>query len=123
ARGVISSKKLEQKYIEKLDFFIYVKDTLKALHTLAEWHLKRFDIKVISVTGSNGKTTTKEMIYAVLSSHKPTVYNPGNLNNEYGLPISVLNAAKIHKYGVFEIGSSKKGEVGELAKIINPHMA
>ncbi|MGC8729527.1 MAG: UDP-N-acetylmuramoyl-tripeptide--D-alanyl-D-alanine ligase [Elusimicrobiales bacterium] len=123
ARGVISSKKLDQKHIEKLDFFIYVKDTLKALHTLAEWHLKRFDIKLISVTGSNGKTTTKEMIYAVLSSHKPTVYNPGNLNNEYGLPISVLNAAKIHKYGVFEIGSSKKGEVGELAKIINPHMA
>jgi len=124
AAGIISSKKLPKIKIPKsLLFFLIVEDTLKALHNLALYHLERFDIKKVSITGSNGKTTTKEMIFSVLSSHKPTIYNRGNLNNEYGLPLSVLKTTKKHKFGVFEIGSSFRGDVKKLSRIIKPDIA
>lgn len=123
ARGIISSKRLSPSLYSNLDFFIYVRDSLIALHKLAMWHIKRFNLKVVSVSGSNGKTTTKEMIKDVLSLDKPTIYNPGNLNNDFGLALSVLNTQQIHRYGVFEIGSSKVGDVKRLSKIINPDVA
>ncbi len=123
ARGIISSKKPDLEKIKNLEFYIYVKDTLKALHRLAEYHISKFNIKTVSVTGSNGKTTTKELIRIVLESKANVIYNPGNFNNEYGLPLSVLNTEKKHKYGVFEIGSSRKGEVKKLARIIKPDIS
>ncbi len=121
ARGIISSYR--SKLFKKTDFYIIAKDTLKALHKLAENHFSKFKIKTVSVTGSNGKTTTKEMIKKVLSTSAPTVSNAGNFNNEYGLPLSVLEAEKKHKYAVFEIGSSSCGEVRSLSKIIHPDIA
>jgi UDP-N-acetylmuramoyl-tripeptide--D-alanyl-D-alanine ligase len=120
--GVIANKRLSE-ISNSLLFFIKVSDTLKALHKLAQYHISRFNVTKISITGSNGKTTTKEMIYKVLSSHQPTVYNRGNLNNEYGLPLSVLETNEKHKFGVFEIGASQRGEVKKLSSIINPDIA
>jgi len=122
AIGIVSSK-TPKEIPNSVLFAIQVNDTLKALHKLAKYHLNKFDIKKVSVTGSNGKTTTKEMIFSVLSSHRPTIYNKGNLNNEYGLPLSVLEAEKKHKFGVFEIGASAKGDVKKLAWIIEPDIA
>ncbi|MEF3280112.1 MAG: UDP-N-acetylmuramoyl-tripeptide--D-alanyl-D-alanine ligase [Elusimicrobiota bacterium] len=121
--GIITSRKITSDNIKKLDFCILVKDTLFALHKLAAYHIKRCNTKNISITGSNGKTTTKEMIRTVLSTYKPTIYNRGNFNNEYGLPLSVLEAEKKHKFGVFEIGASTIGEVRRLARIIKPDLA
>ena len=123
ASGIISSRILSISFPDTLSFYLYTENTLESLFKLARWHLKRFNIKKVSITGSNGKTTTKEMIKDILSSHKPTVYNPGNLNNEYGLPICVLESQKKHKFAVFEIGSSARGEVRKLASIINPDIA
>lgn len=119
--GIISSKK--SKIYSKCDFYIYSKDTLSALHRLAEYHLSRFSIPVISVTGSNGKTTTKEMIKEVLSYFAPTVSNKGNFNNEYGLPLSVLETEKKHRFAVFEIGTSSPGEIKKLSAIVKPDVA
>ncbi|MGC8867609.1 MAG: UDP-N-acetylmuramoyl-tripeptide--D-alanyl-D-alanine ligase [Elusimicrobiales bacterium] len=121
AIGIISSRKSDLYY--KTDFYILCKDTLQALHKLTEYHFSRFKIKTISVTGSNGKTTTKEMIKNLLSAFAPTVSNLGNFNNEYGLPLSVLETEKKHKYAVFEIGSSSCGEIQKLSKLIKPDIA
>lgn len=121
AVGIISSKK--SKLYKNTNFYIITKDTLKSLHKLAEYHYNQFKIKTVSITGSNGKTTTKEMIKTVLSAQAPTISNKGNLNNEFGLPLSVLEARKEHIFGVFEIGSSSLGEVERLSYIINPDIA
>jgi UDP-N-acetylmuramoyl-tripeptide--D-alanyl-D-alanine ligase len=123
AKGIIAERSIKLDDYNKLDFFIRVNDSLKALHLLAQKHLERLDLKTVSVTGSNGKTTVKEMTKDVLSSYKKTVYNHGNLNNEYGLPLSVLEATKKDEFGVFEIGSSSVGEVKKLARIVKPDIS
>lgn len=121
AIGIVSSR-IGKNY-KQTKFYILSNDTLSSLHKLARFHYSKLNIKTVSVTGSNGKTTTKEMIKLVLSSHKPTISNKGNLNNEFGLPLSVLEAEKKHHFGVFEIGSSALGDVEKLSQIINPHIA
>ncbi|MCK5198169.1 MAG: UDP-N-acetylmuramoyl-tripeptide--D-alanyl-D-alanine ligase, partial [Spirochaetales bacterium] len=84
---------------------IVVKDTLLGFHKLAGSWVAGFDGLIrIAVTGSNGKSTTKEMIGAILSEDGSTIINEGNLNSETGLPLSVLNIDTHHKYGVFEMG-------------------
>lgn len=124
ARGIIcQSKKFPYNLLNYIDFCIETKDTLKALHKIAAYHRSKYDIPVISVTGSNGKTTTKEMIKTVLSIAGRVCSNIGNFNNEYGLPFSVLEMDNSHKYSVFEIGSSQRGDVAKLAKIIKPDIA
>lgn len=109
--------------LSKISFCVEVPDTLKALHALALSRRLKFRIPVISVTGSNGKTTAKEMIKAVLETKGPVCSNTGNFNNEFGLPFSVLELGKKHKAAVFELGASRRGEVLELAKIIRPGAA
>lgn len=123
ADGIVAEKIIDREKYKNLNFYIKVNNTLKALHLLAQKHLERLDLKTVSVTGSNGKTTVKEMTKDVLSSYKKTVYNHGNLNNEYGLPLSVLEATKSDKFGVFEIGSSSTGEVKRLARIVKPDIS
>jgi UDP-N-acetylmuramoyl-tripeptide--D-alanyl-D-alanine ligase len=79
---------------------LYVQDTLKALHDIAAAYRKKFDIKVAAITGSVGKTTTKEMIASVLSEFAPTLKTEGNLNNLVGLPLSVLRIGSGHRAAV-----------------------
>ncbi len=104
--------------------FFPVDDTLKQLQKLAEEHRKKYStLKVIGITGSNGKTTTKEMIASILSLHKPTYKNPGNLNSEIGLPLTVLRMKGNYDYAVLEMGINHIGEMDILKAVARPDLA
>ena len=103
---------------------IIVEDTLKALQTLAKNYRSKFkNISIIGITGSSGKTTTKELVAAILEKDAPTVMNEGNLNSETGLPLAVFNIRDNHKYGVFELGINHPGEMDVLVDILRPDYA
>lgn len=97
--------------------------TTPALGQLAAGHRRRFDGPLVAVTGSNGKTTTKEIIHAVLSSRGPCLKNRGNLNNEFGLPLTLLEREPEHWAAVVEIGMNHRGEIAPLAAIASPTVA
>ena len=99
---------------------IIVEDTVKALGELAKNYIKTFDITVIGITGSVGKTTTKEMIAQVLSTQYNVHKTMGNFNNHIGLPLSVLSLNRQHSVAVFEMGMSAMGEIDYLSRIIQP---
>lgn len=99
---------------------IRVPDTLKALGDLAGRWRRRFDARVVAITGSGGKTTTKEMLYAILSLEGLTLKNEGNFNNLIGLPLSLFLLDKSHRYAVLEMGMNRPGEIGRLTEIADP---
>ena len=99
---------------------IGVPDTLKALGDLARRWRRRFDARVAAITGSGGKTTTKEMASAILSLEGSTLKNEGNFNNLIGLPLSLFLLEKSHRYAVLEMGMNRSGEIGRLAEIADP---
>jgi len=99
---------------------IEVNDTLYALGECAAQYRRRYNIPIVAVTGSNGKTTTKEMIASILSIKKRVLKNQGNLNNVIGLPLSLLKLSCDHDVGVFELGMNRKGEIARLTKIARP---
>ncbi len=105
---------------------IVLGDTRRALMTLAtEWR-SRFDIPVIGVTGSNGKTTTKEMIAAILRAwlgEAESLATRGNLNNDLGVPLSILRLSSEHKAAVLEMGMNHPGEIAVLASMARPTIA
>ncbi len=101
---------------------IKVFDTRRALAELARFHRKRFDIPVIAVTGSNGKTTTKDMIAWILSSREKVLKNPGSQNNDIGVPLTLLKLNKSHRVGILELGTNHFGEIGYLADIVRPNL-
>ncbi len=101
-------------------FVVEVEDTLRALGELARRHRSRFEIPVVGLTGSNGKTTAKEMTAAVLSALGETCKSSGNLNNLVGLPHQVLALGVRHACAVFEMGMSMPGEIARLAEIARP---
>ncbi|CAG5081940.1 UDP-N-acetylmuramoyl-tripeptide--D-alanyl-D-alanine ligase [Parvicella tangerina] len=108
----------EEKY--NSDNTILVKDVLIALQDLANHHRKQFDIPVIGITGSNGKTTTKELIAAVLQKKYNTLVTQGNLNNHLGVPFTLLRMTSQHEIAVIEMGASKPGDIDELCAIAEP---
>jgi UDP-N-acetylmuramoyl-tripeptide--D-alanyl-D-alanine ligase len=97
-----------------------VDDTTAALGRLAAGHRRTFSGPVIAITGSNGKTTTKEMTAAILSARAPCLKTEGNLNNQFGLPLSLLRLAPEHRAAVVEIGMNHPGEIAPLAAIAAP---
>jgi UDP-N-acetylmuramoyl-tripeptide--D-alanyl-D-alanine ligase len=99
---------------------ICVKDTLRALQDFAHFLRMKMDIPVIAVTGSNGKTTTKEMLYSILSRRFKTLKNEGNLNNHIGLPLSLMRLESDHDIVVLEMGMSAAGEIRKLCEIAVP---
>ena len=99
---------------------VLVDDTLLALQNLAAAYRKELAVKVVGVTGSNGKTTTKEMIALILSTRYRTYKSPGNLNNHIGLPLSLLNIPDDVEVAVFEMGMNHAGEIARLAEIAKP---
>lgn len=99
---------------------IEVDDTLRALGDCAFSYRRLYDIPVVAVTGSNGKTTTKEMIAAILSLRKQVLKNEGNLNNLIGLPLSLMQLTPRHETAVVELGMNRRGEIARLAEIANP---
>ncbi|MBI4059925.1 MAG: UDP-N-acetylmuramoyl-tripeptide--D-alanyl-D-alanine ligase [Elusimicrobia bacterium] len=102
---------------------VEVPDTLKALQALAHFHRKRFDIPVAGIVGSNGKTTTKEMLKSICAQVGPVCATPGNWNNEIGVPLSLLELLPEHRYGVFELAARRKGEIDELSRVAQPTVA
>jgi UDP-N-acetylmuramoyl-tripeptide--D-alanyl-D-alanine ligase len=99
-----------------------VDDTLKAMQTLAAWWRKRLAVRVIGVTGSVGKTTTKELIAAVLSTRYRTFKSEGNYNNEIGLPLMLLKLTEAHERAVLEMGFYTLGEINFLCQLAQPHV-
>ena len=99
---------------------ILVHDVKSTLQDLAEFHRNQINIPVIGITGSNGKTTTKELINAVLSSEYNCYSTKGNLNNQIGLPLSVLEINTSHEIAVIEMGASEIGEIKNLCRIAKP---
>lgn len=100
--------------------FLLVRDTLKALQTLAMLHRKEFEIPVIGVTGSNGKTVVKEWLYQLLEQNYVITRSPRSYNSQIGVPLSVWLINKQTQLGVFEAGISKPNEMNQLWKMINP---
>ncbi|MBW2962714.1 UDP-N-acetylmuramoyl-tripeptide--D-alanyl-D-alanine ligase [Mesonia aestuariivivens] len=99
---------------------IKVKNTLSTLQNLAAYHRKYLNIPIISITGSNGKTTTKELINVVLTEKYKTVCTQGNLNNHIGVPLTLLAMNKQTELGVVEMGANHQGEIKKLCEIAQP---
>jgi UDP-N-acetylmuramoyl-tripeptide--D-alanyl-D-alanine ligase len=102
------------------DRYILVDDTLKSLQQLAILHRGNVKAKIIGITGSNGKTTTKELIGRVLDSTHKTLMTQGNLNNHIGVPLTILNIKEETLFAVIEMGANHPGEIGELCRIAQP---
>jgi UDP-N-acetylmuramoyl-tripeptide--D-alanyl-D-alanine ligase len=99
-----------------------VRDPLAALGALAHVHRARFPIPVVGVTGSNGKTTTREMVAAILATRGPVLKTEGNLNNEVGVPLTLFGLGPEHQAAVIEMGMSNPGEIARLAAIALPQL-
>jgi UDP-N-acetylmuramoyl-tripeptide--D-alanyl-D-alanine ligase len=121
AAGVIISK--QDVYIPDKLTVIVVSDTLVALQDLARFHRRQFTIPVIAITGSNGKTTTKDMTAAVLASRFKVLKTEANYNNDIGLPLTLLNLTKEHQAAVVELGMRGLGEIKRLAGVALPTAA
>ncbi len=102
--------------------FILVEDTLKALQDLAALHRKRLGTKIIGITGSNGKTTTKELIATVLKQTHNTHFTQGNFNNHIGVPLTLLQLRPEHEIAVIEMGANHPGEIKMLSEIAAPNL-
>lgn len=102
---------------------VFVNDTVKALGALASAYRDLFKIRVVAVTGSVGKTSTKEMIASILSARYKVHKTKGNFNNEIGLPLSVLELDRDHDVAVFEMGMRGFGEISYLSRIVKPDIA
>jgi len=100
--------------------YLLVSDGLLALQQLASYHREQLNIPIIALTGSNGKTTTKELLYAVLSSKFATLATIGNLNNHIGVPLTLLRITKSTEIAIIEMGANKQGDIQELCEIANP---
>lgn len=97
-----------------------VDDTLRALGALGRHHRQRFRIPVCAVGGSNGKTTTKEMVGAILATRGPALKTEGNLNNEIGVPLTLFRLEPRHVAAVIEVGMNQPGEIERLARVVQP---
>ncbi len=99
---------------------VQVGDTLKALQDFAHYWREKLGLKVIGITGSNGKTTTKEFAATILSEKYKTFYSKGSFNNQFGVPMSLLALKADHQVAIQEMGMNHKGEIAELVKIADP---
>ena len=100
--------------------YIWAENCLTTLQQLANHHRKQFDIPVLGITGTNGKTTTKELLAAVLSTHFSVLFTQGNLNNQIGVPLTLLRLKPQHQFAIIEMGASHKGDIKELVEIAEP---
>lgn len=118
ARCIISHRELNIEIP-----YIRVENTNRALMDLAEYYRSLFNIKTIAITGSIGKTTTKDMVASVLSKKYKTLKTEGNLNNEIGLPLMVFKLEEDTELAVFEMGMNQFGEIHNLSRIVKPDAA
>ncbi|MCD8310375.1 MAG: UDP-N-acetylmuramoyl-tripeptide--D-alanyl-D-alanine ligase [Prevotellaceae bacterium] len=100
--------------------YLLVDDCLPALQALARHHRRQMGTRIVAITGTNGKTTTKELVAAVLSQSFHILYTQGNLNNAIGVPLTLLKLKPEHEIGVIEMGASHPGDIRELVEIAEP---
>lgn len=111
---------VDEKPAIESEQLIVVENSLKALQQLAIKHRGRFNIPFLAITGSNGKTTTKELVHAVLSSKYKTYTTEGNLNNHIGIPLTILRIKADAEIAVIEMGANHPGEIGKYCSYTNP---
>ncbi|MBQ5510105.1 MAG: UDP-N-acetylmuramoyl-tripeptide--D-alanyl-D-alanine ligase, partial [Prevotella sp.] len=105
---------------KKDDRFILVDDVLQTFKDLAREHRRQFNIPVIGITGTNGKTTTKELIASVLSEKYNTLFTQGNFNNDVGVPKTLFRLNEQHEIAVVEMGASHPGDIKTLVETVEP---
>jgi UDP-N-acetylmuramoyl-tripeptide--D-alanyl-D-alanine ligase len=125
--AVISEDRLSKKEIPYLTSTsgkraVLVKDTRTALQNIAKWHRDRFKVKVVGVTGTNGKTTTKEMIAEVLARKYKVIRSEKSFNNQIGVPLTLLKISPETEVLVLELGMNQPGEIKILTRIVNPDL-
>ncbi len=111
---------IDDATIGGMEQLIVVKDVLATLQKLANYHRKQFEIPIIGITGTNGKTTTKELAAAVLSSHYITHFTKGNFNNHIGVPLTLLNMPNNTEIAIIEMGANHIEEIDFLCQIATP---
>ena len=119
-KGAISAVVDNEELASKSNKFIYVKNSLETLQKLASFHRQKFKCPVLAITGSNGKTTTKELLKIVLSKKHNTHATIGNLNNHIGVPITILNTPISSDFLIIEMGANHLNEIKNLCKIAKP---
>ncbi len=120
----LTMRKEDRRFAENSDICaILCDDTLKAYGRLASSHRMRMRTRVIAITGTNGKTTTKELIWSVLDRKYKTLKNEKNYNNEIGVPYSLLGLRDEYEWAVIEMGMNHKGEIDRLSQITKPDIA
>ncbi len=110
----------DKKYARNNENYIVVKNTLETLQKLAIFHRNYLGIPILAITGSNGKTTTKELVHAVLSRKFKTIATKGNLNNHIGVPLTLLSMDDQTEFGIVEMGANHQLEIEFLCTIANP---
>lgn len=112
---------VDNKKVAKDERYILVKDVLQTLQKLANYHRNQLKTKIIAITGTNGKTTTKELVAAVLAKKYNTLFTQGNFNNHIGVPLTLLRLTAEHEIAVVEMGANHLGEIKFLSKIVEPN--
>ncbi len=120
--AIVERSVLESKYasLGGLKNIIAVEDTLLSLQEMSAAHRKKFSIPLVGITGSNGKTTTKEMLACILRQKGPVLKNEGNLNNHIGVPLTLMGLNTGHKTAVVEMGMSGPSEIKMLTRLVMP---
>ena len=121
AAGTLCARVPENRRADR--FYIQVADTRLALKALAGWYRNQFDIPVVQITGSVGKTTTKDMVAATLSVRYKVLKTPENFNNDIGTPLTLLTLDKSHQAAVIETGMNHFGEIRYLGEMVRPDIA
>lgn len=111
---------VDNKNVSHVAKTLLVRDVLEALQDLAKYHRRQLKIPVIGITGSNGKTTNKELIHAVLSKKYKTYATKGNLNNHIGVPLTLLSIRQEHEMAIIEMGANHQGEIAMLSALSDP---
>ncbi len=111
---------IDKSYSKANNRFIVVEDSLSTLQKLANYHRKKCGFKILAVTGSNGKTTTKELIYHILNKNYKVYATKGNLNNHIGVPLTILSMAAYIDIGIIEMGANHPDEIMQLCEIAEP---
>jgi len=123
AQGAAAALSAEEAKDVQDKTIILVEDTGKAIKELAAWYRSQFDIPIVAVTGSVGKTSTKDMISSILGQKFSVLKTQGNFNNEIGLPLTVFNLEDTHQAAILEMGMSDFGEISRLSRIAKPNVA
>ena len=110
----------DKAFYKKNTHMTYVESSVLYLHELAHFHRMKFDIPIIGITGSDGKTTTKELVHKVLSEQYSVLATIGNLNNHLGVPFTLLRLTAEHEIAIIEMVANKPRDIEELCRVASP---